>query len=69
MLNILIDIRIYFSIQPLLLKRLYIDSLKICELFWYVKMENGVFDRKQKTLDTKQSRILKRNLEHVLYQK
>ena len=61
MLNFLMDIRIYFSIKPLLLQGLLLCSLKIHELFWDVKMENGVLGEYKKTLDTKRSRILKRN--------
>ena len=53
------------NIQPLLLKGLHKYSLDICELFWYVKMENGVWGEIQKTLDTKQARILKHNCKYV----
>ena len=65
MLNILINIMIYFSIQPLLLKGLHIYPLKIRELFLDVKMENGVLGEIQKTLDTKRARTLKRNCKYI----
>ena len=48
MLNILMDIRTYFSIQRLLLKGIYLDCLKIFDLFWDIKMENGVLGETQK---------------------
>ena len=51
MLNILMDIIIYFSIQHILLKGLHKYSLTISEIFWGVKMENGVFGQIKKTLD------------------
>ena len=38
----------YFSIRPQLIKGLYKDSLKIYELFWDVKMENGIFEKTKK---------------------
>ena len=60
MLNILIDIRIYFYILPLLLKGIHTDSLNISDIFWDVKMEMD-FWIKKKTLNTKQARILKHN--------
>ena len=37
-LNISIDVRIYFLIQSLLLKGVFIYSLDIHKIFWYVKM-------------------------------
>ena len=55
--NILIDAKIYFSIQPLILKGLHMDSLEIFDLFLDVKMENGVSGQIQKTLDTKCAHI------------
>ena len=39
------DIRIYFYIQPILLKGLNIDSLNIHEIFLDVKTENGVMGK------------------------
>ena len=66
-MNILIYIIIYFCGSTLLLKRLHIYFLKIFELFWYVKIENGVFGQIQKTLDTKWACISKRNYEYILY--
>ena len=60
-----IDVRIRFFIQTLLLKGLHKYSLEICELFWDVKMENGVFGQIQKILDTKRARILKHNCKYV----
>ena len=47
-MNILIDVKFYFSIQPLLLKGLNIYSFEICELFWYIKIENWVLGQLQK---------------------
>ena len=35
-------------IQPLLLKGLYKYYINICDIFWDVKMENGVFVKIQK---------------------
>ena len=39
-----------FSISPTPLKGLYKDSLKICELFRYVKMEICIFGKTQKLI-------------------
>ena len=46
MLKILIDIS--FLIPLILPKNLHKDSLKICELFLDVKMENGLLGKIQK---------------------
>ena len=68
----LIDVRIYLlyrchknSIQYLLLKGLHKYYIKICELFWDVKMVNGVLVQIQKTLDTERASILKHNCKHI----
>ena len=53
----LIDVRMFFWTQPLLLKGLHIYYFEICELFWYVKMKNGVIGQILKTLDTKWAHI------------
>ena len=62
----LIYVKINFFIQPILLKVLYRDSLEISKLFWDVKMKHGVLGQIQKTLDTKQARILKHNCSYIL---
>ena len=56
-MNISIDIIIYFAIRIILLKGIHIDFLNICDLFWDVKTDNGVFGKIYKTLDTKQAHI------------
>ena len=55
-LNILIDVRIFF-IRLLFLKGINIYSLEISEMFLGVKMVNGLLGLILKTLDTKQARI------------
>ena len=52
-MDILIYVRIYFFDSPLLLKGRHVDSQYINKLLWGVKMENGVFGKMQKRLDTK----------------
>ena len=52
-LNILMDTRSIYSIWPLLLKGLHKYSLKMCEPFWELKMENGIFGKIQMNRDTK----------------
>ena len=47
MSNILIDIRKTFY-SATIIKGLYKYSLKICEIFWDVRMDNGLFGRIQK---------------------
>ena len=47
-MNILIDVKFYFSIHPLLLKGLHIYYFEICELFLDIKIENGVLGQLQK---------------------
>ena len=62
---VLVDVKLYILIQPLLLKVLHKDSLDICGLFWDVKMENWVFGIIQKTLDTKWALILEHNCKYI----
>ena len=61
MFNILIDNRTIFLIPYLLLKGLQKDPLNICELFWNVKMEDGIFGKIQINRDTRQAHILHQN--------
>ena len=44
MFNILIDIKSYFSVQPLLIKGINTYPLNVCELFGAVKTENGILE-------------------------
>ena len=48
MLNITMEIRIFFLVQTLLLKGMHLDSLKICDLFLDIKWktEFGVNTKK-----------------------
>ena len=46
-----------FPIQPLLRKGINKYSPEIIDLFWDVKMENGVLGKYKKNLDTKRARI------------
>ena len=48
MLNILIDIKIDFSIPTLLIRGLPKGSLNICELFWGVKRKYVFLEKTQK---------------------
>ena len=48
MFTILIEIRIYYSINPLLLKDIYKDPHNISDHFWDVKIKNEPFGKIQK---------------------
>ena len=58
MFKILIDIRTLIFNWPLLLKGPYKYFLKIRELFWYLKMENGQFGGNKNKRNIKWAHIL-----------
>ena len=57
----LIYVSVFFSIQPQSLQGLHEYFPKIFELFWDIKMEEGVYGKNQKYTKTNQARILHNN--------
>ena len=45
-------------IWTLLIKDVHWDFLKICEIFWYLKMENDLYQKYKSTRNKRQARIL-----------
>ena len=63
----MIDIRIYFLIQPLPLKGLQTDSLQIHEILLDIKLENGILGKILKTLETQNGTVFQNATVNTLY--